>query len=614
MELSKKVIVFIFALCSIFSARSAEDVSFSLNAPMIASVGEAFRIEFELNAKPDSDSFVPPTFENFDVIAGPSVSQGSSIQIVNGEMTKSISYAITYVLLPQKVGTFSIGAASIGVKRRNYTTQQTMIEVREAAERESSAQQNRQGEKESLERRANNTIEKDDLLLRLELSKNSVFKGEPIQAILKLYSRVNVAGSESAKMPAFNGFWSQQVDIEQGPFRETLNGKVYDAYNIVEYLLYPQQGGTLVIEPAELTVIAQVVVRSNRGFDPFFGGGHEVYNVRRALKTPTVKVKVKEFPAGAPSSFTGAVGRYTMSHKLSSTEVAANSAATLQITISGTGNLNFISAPQLSLPSSFELYDTKSEEKIENNASGSVGYRRFDYPFIVRAEGEYDIKPIEFSYFDLERNRYITLSTPTLKMVVTPDESTSASSQQPISVGIKREEVRLLGEDIRFIKLGTPALRSVVAPFVLSKTYWFIVILLLMIATIIYFAVRKYIRDNRNVILVKGKRANKVAIKRFRVAEKYMRELDRRAFYEEMLRALWGYLGDRFNIPVADLTREVVRRELSYRGVPSEADSIIAVIARCEEAQYSPASTAEMKEIYEEGVDAVSKLESAIKR
>ncbi len=613
MSLLRKVLTLIVALLAIFSVHAAEQVSFSLNAPMIVSVGEAFRVEFELNAKPDSDSFVPPTFENFDVVAGPSVSQGSSVQIVNGEMTKSVSYAITYVLIPQKAGTFAIAPATIGVKKKSYTTQRTAIEVRDGAQGSGSAQQhNNSGQSESAESRANRTIEKDDLLLRLELSKKTVYKGEPIRAILKLYSRANIAGSESSKMPAFNGFWSQQMDIEQGPFRETLNGKVYEAYNIAEYLLYPQQGGTLTIEPAELTVVAQVVVQSNRGFDPFFGGGHEVYNVRRALKTPEVKVQVKEFPAGAPSSFSGAVGRYTISHHLSSAEVAANSAVTLQLTISGSGNLNFISAPTISLPSSFELYDVKSEEKIDNKPSGSVGYRRFDYPFIVRAEGEYQIAPIEFTYFDIDKKSYVTLATPPLNIVVLPDKNATIS--QPVAMGVKREEVRLLGEDIRFIKLGSPALRSVVAPFVLSPLYLLAVVLMLIVAVVVYFVVRKYISDKRNIVLVKGKRANKMAIKRFRIAEKYMREQDRRAFYEEMLRGLWGYLGDKFNIPVADLTREVVRKELSRRGASAEADAIITVIARCEEAQYSPATTVEMKDIYEEGIDAISKIESAIKK
>lgn len=609
----KKILLLLVALLAIFSVQ-AEEVSFSTNAPMITSVGEAFRVEFELNAKPDSDSFVPPSFDNFDVVAGPSVSQGSSTQWINGSVTKSISYAITYVLLPQKAGTFAIAPATIAVKGKTYTTQRTMVEVRDGTQGGATISPNgQQGQNESLESRANRTIGKEDLMLRLVLSKKSVYKGEPIRAILKLYSRVSLAGSERSKMPSFNGFWSQQVDIEQGPFRETLDNKVYEVFNIAEYLLYPQQGGTLTIEPAELTVVAQVVVRSNRGFDPFFGGGQEIYNVRRTLKTSEVKVQVKEFPEGAPASFSGAVGRYTLSEKLSSAEVSANSAITLQLTISGTGNLNFISAPTLSLPASFELYDIKSEEKIQNNASGSVGYRRFDYPFIVRAEGDYEVAPVEFSYFDTATKRYVTLSTKPLRIVVTPDKSATVSSQVMGGI-VKREDVKLLGSDIRFIKTDSPRLQRYVAPLVLSPLYFVALLLLVVMAVVLYIAIRNYLRDSRNTVLVRGKRANKVAIRRFRIAEKYMNEQDRRAFYEEMLRALWGYLSDRLNIPVADLTKEGVREVLNGRGASAEADSILAVIARCEEAQYSPVASSEMSEVYGEGVDIVSKIESAIKK
>lgn len=606
----KKIYIFLVALFALFSATAAEEVSFTLNAPMIVSEGETFRIEFELNAKPDDNSFVPPSFEGFDVVAGPSVSQGSSVQIINGEITKSVSYAITYVLVPQSVGNTTIGAATISVKKRSYATQPTIVEVRKG-EQGGASQQGRGGQNESLESRANRTVGKEDLLLRLELSKRSVYRGEPVRAILKLYSRVNIAGSEGAKMPAFNGFWSQQVDIEQGPFRETLNGKVYEAYNIAEYLLYPQQGGTLTIEPAEMTVVVQVMVQSNRGFDPFFGG-HEVYNVRRALKTPEVKVQVKEFPVGAPASFAGAVGRYTMSHKLSASEVTANSALSLQLTISGTGNLNFVKAPELSLPSSFELYDIKTEEKISTSASGSVGYRRFDYPIIVRAEGSYDIAPVAFTYFDTEKAKYVTLTTPQLHISVTPDKN--ATTQPSVALGVKREDVRLLGEDIRFIMLGAPALRSYIAPFILSPLYWVVLVALVALAVVAYIVIRKRIRDSRNMVLIKGRRANKMAIRRLRIAEKYMREQDRRAFYEEMLRALWGYLSDRFNIPVADLTKEGVREELSRRGAEAEAEDIISIITRCEEAQYSPMATVDMGEVYTDGIDVVSKIETALKR
>ncbi len=618
----KTLLKILIAVCAtalgIGSARADEKVTFETNAPMLVSAGEAFRIEFALNAKPDDNSFVPPSFDGFDVLAGPAVSQGSSIRIINGEMSKSINYTITYVLLPQKSGDFRIGAAEAKVKDKTYRTRETIIEVRDNSSGDASgtgqsANRQQDDDNASLESKAGNQIGKDDLMLRLSLSRRNVYKGEPIRATLKLYSRVNVVGSEGAKMPTFNGFWSQELETEQGPFRETVGGKVYEAYNIAEYLLYPQQNGTLRIEPSELTVVVQVVLQSNRGFDPFFGGGHEIYNLRRKLVTPEVTVSVKDFPAGAPASFTGAVGRYTMEAKLSTDRLEANSAATATVKISGTGNLNFLQAPKLELPASFELYDVKSDESLRTNGSGNTGYRRFEYPFIARAEGDYTIPPIEFTYFNPETEKYVTLSSQAFPIAITPDRNGGGASQGVTTVA-KKEDVRLLGNDIRFIKLGNPALRSHVTPLVLSPLYFIVAAAILILFAAVYAAMRKHIRDSRNTALVKGRRANKVAVQRFRTAAKYMKEQNRHAFYEEMLRALWGYLSDRFNIPVADLTKESVREELARRGAHDEARLITEIISECEEAQYSPSASVRMDEVYAEGIDIISRIESAIKR
>ena len=618
----KTLLKILIAVCAtalgIGSARADEKVTFETNAPMLVSAGEAFRIEFALNAKPDDNSFVPPSFDGFDVLAGPAVSQGSSIRIINGEMSKSINYTITYVLLPQKSGDFRIGAAEAKVKDKTYRTRETIIEVRDNSSGDASgagqsANRQQDDDNASLESKAGNQIGKDDLMLRLALSRRNVYKGEPIRATLKLYSRVNVVGSEGAKMPTFNGFWSQELETEQGPFRETVGGKVYEAYNIAEYLLYPQQNGTLRIEPSELTVVVQVVLQSNRGFDPFFGGGHEIYNLRRKLVTPEVTVSVKDFPAGAPASFTGAVGKYTMEAKLSTDRLEANSAATATVKISGTGNLNFLQAPKLELPTSFELYDVKSDESLRTNGSGNTGYRRFEYPFIARAEGDYTIPPIEFTYFNPETEKYVTLSSQAFRIAITPDRNGGGASQGVTTVA-KKEDVRLLGNDIRFIKLGSPALRSHVTPLILSPLYFIVAAAILILFAAVYAAMRKHIRDSRNTALVKGRRANKVAVQRFRTAAKYMKEQNRHAFYEEMLRALWGYLSDRFNIPVADLTKESVREELARRGAHDEARLITEIISECEEAQYSPSASVRMDEVYAEGIDIISRIESAIKR
>ena len=293
--------------------------------------------------------------------------------------------------------------------------------------------------------------------------------------------------------------------------------------------------------------------------------------------------------------------------------MAANSAANIDLKISGTGNIGFVQEPKITLPATFELYDVKSTEQIRTTAAGSSGFRRFEYPFIARAEGDYTIAPIEFTYFSPESRQYVTLTSESFAVTITPDKSSPASSPTVTTI-VGKQDVRLLGSDIRFIKLTRPNLHAVVAPLVFSPLYFVIVVAMLLLSVVLYFVIGKRIRDSHNTALVKGRRANKVAVQRFRAAERYMREQNRHAFYEEMLRALWGYISDRFNIPVADLTKETIREELTRRGAVDQAKDIISIISLCEEAQYSPVESATMNEIYGRGIDIVSKIESVVKK
>ncbi len=586
-----------------------EKVSFEVKAPMVVAKGEAVRIEFSLNAKPDEGSFTAPSFEGFDVIAGPAVSQGSSIQIVGGQMTRSSNYTITYVLLPQQEGNFTINAASVRVGKSEYKTKALPIEVVDEVPSGSGGKQAAQsGQTADVQQQ----VGKDDILLRMVLSRTTAFKGEPIRATLKLYYRVNLRGDNGSKFPSFNGFWAQEIEQDGQPQRERYNGKVYETQIIKEYLLYPQQSGELTIEPAELNVVAQVMVQSPNP-DPFFGGGHEVYDVRRSLRTAPVKVTVRDLPTGAPASFSGAVGKFAMASNVPSTELAANSAATYTIKISGTGNLSFVQAPKLTLPSSFEQYNVKTTESMKTTAAGTTGYRQFEYPFIARAEGEYEIAPVEFTYFNPDIKQYITLSTARLSINVTPDAGGGGSAQ--VVTGLSKEDVKLLGQDIRFIKLGRGNLHLQGRPFMGSTLYFVLLAAIVGVFAGAYVALRKRIRDRQNAVLMRGKRANKVAVQRFRTAAKFMKEENRHAFYEEMLRALWGYMSDKFNIPVANLTKENVREELNKRGVSQELSQCFSeIISRCDEAQYSPLAGARMCDVYNEGVDFISKLESVIKK
>ena len=612
-RLFRHILLLLTTLSCIGAVHAADTHTFEINTPLIVTAGEMFRVEFVLDTNnPDDGSFTPPDFAGLDILAGPTTSTGFEFQSINGVTSQKKTCTITYVVVAQNAGNITIGSASISVDGKSYTTKATPIEVVDGGAERQQQQQGRAAEQGNA---VQNKVAKDDIVLRLNLSRTNVYKGEPIRASLTLYTRASIVGFEDVKLPSFNGFWSQELPVDNyKPQRETLDGKVYDSQIIKEYLLYPQQSGSLTIESADITAIARVVIQNARNFDPFFGGGAEEYNVKRKLSTGNITVKVDELPAGAPASFAGAVGEFTISAEMPPAQIKANSAATYTVKVSGTGNLTFLQAPTLTLPSSFEAYSVRNTESIRSTTQGTTGYRQFEYPFIARAEGEYDIPAVEFSFFSPQKGAYVTLATEPLKMEVSPDVSGDNRPAQVVASPSK-EDVRQLGTDIRFIKMGRAALRKEAAPLMFSTTYFVLLFAILALFAALYFALRKMIRDSKNTVLVRNRRANKVAIQRFRAAERHMQAGDRQAFYKEMLHAFWGYMSDKLNIPVADLTKESIREELQRRGVTAdEAQRFTDIMTRCDEAQYSPSTSVEMNEVYTEGVRLISHIESIVKR
>ena len=604
-------------LLAAVGALAAETPRLELSAPLTVALGKPFSVEFTLNAAPDENTFRAPSFEGFDLLAGPAVARGSSVSFINGKMSKSEQYTYTFVLLPKTAGNVTIGAAEARVDGELLRSQPQPVEVVDEGGAAPQGADARRPEREERQTAADRVAE-DDVLLRAVVSKRTVYKNEPLHVTYKLYTRVPFVDYSFEAAPAFNGFWAQDLTRKRNNVqsnRETFNGKVYETYVLGDWLLYPQQAGTLAIEPMGMTVVAQIVVQS-RNRDPFFGGGHEVYNVPRKVRSQPMSVTVKPLPAGAPAGFSGAVGDFRLETVPPDGRLAANSGATYTVRISGSGNLTFVQAPTLTLPGSFEQYNVKTTESINASAAGITGYRQFEYPFIARAEGDYEIAPVLFSYFDPVRGEYRTLSSKAVPVEVLPDAKGGSTETVVLQGrGLSKEEVKLLGEDIRFIKLGAAQLGPERRPLLFSGLYWGLLVLIAAFFGGLYVLLRRRIRESQNVVLVRGRRANKVALQRFRAARRYMETQDRHAFYEEMLRALWGYMGDKFNIPVANLTKENVREELHKRGIPQEeSQRFTAIITRCDEAQYAPAASTSMQEVYTEGVELISEIESRIKR
>lgn len=601
MKVLQRVSLVLVALFTTLS--SWAQVTFRAEAPALTAVGQPFRIEFTMDAEPDRDSFKAPDFSNFDVLAGPSVSTGRSVQFVNGHQTSSYSCTYTYVLMPTTAGKFSIGAASVSVDGASYKSNTLLIEV--IAEKEDSRG-------DSSKEDNSGTVSNDDVLLRFKVSDTDVYKGEAIRASLVLYTRVSISEVSDIHIPSFDGFWSQELTFDNTPSREEYDGKIYETYKVTELLLSPQQCGTLTLAPATMSVRIPVEVQSNRTYDPIFGG-RQIHYVNRELSSIPTNITVREFPKGAPRSFNGAVGDFRISWRMPSSEVECNSASQIEVTISGNGNLKFITAPTVLLPESFEVYDTKIMDNITVSTSGTSGSITYTYPFVPRSVGEFTINPIEFSFFNPTTGEYQTLATDSFTLTVTDDGSQPSDSASVGHPGYG-SSMRQLDRDIRFIHTGRLPQNSA-GVLLFSPIYWLLVVVIVALFIISFVLLRKRIRDSRNVVARRMKHADKVAVQRLRMAERSMSESDRHGFYEEMLRAMWGYISDKFNIPVSNLTKERIREELYRRGVAtSVAEAFCEIISRSEEAQYAPSTDSQMSEVYSEAVDIISKIEDVVKR
>lgn len=604
----RKIILSIFALFSVISAYS--QVKFEVHAPLSVTVGERFRIEFTLTNAQGSN-FVSPSVTGADLIAGPSVANGSQTTIINGQQSSTTTQTYTFIAVAQGSGSVKVGTASVLANNKSYTSKPLTIEVHGSS---SGAQGGNGGSNAGAGGGAATAFSASDALLRMEVSKTDVFKGEAVVATLKLYTRVPIVGVEDVKYAAFNGFWTQELTADGQPVRATLNGKAYTAQVVRQWLVYPQKAGMLEIEQNEFTVVAQFQTQGGGGggslFDEFFGDlGGRTEMVKRKLIAPAVKINVKELPKPEPANFSGAVGKFTMESSISANSLPANESGNIKLKITGSGNFPLIMTPEISLPAALEKFEVKMSEEIKYTTSGATGSKTFDYPFITRAEGDYTIDPIEISYFDVASKSYKTLSSGAFNITVTKGTGGGQTAGAFIS-GVTKEDLKMLGQDIRFIKVGKPEFKSKDDKFLWSIGFFLAFGVIIVMFIVMVFMMQKMISQRADVARVKNKKANKVAIRRLKRSHGYMVANDKDKFYEEMLRALWGYIGDKLTIEVADLTKEHVQRQLEQRGVSAEqATEFLNLISQCEYAQYSPSDDSNMSTLYNKALDIIGNME-----
>jgi hypothetical protein len=610
--MKRKLIFLSLLILSSWIVRADDPVRFTASAPSTVIMDRPFQLVYTVNAS--GRDLRVPEINNFDILAGPFQSSSSSIQIINGRQSASESNSFTYTLQPQKTGTFTIPSASIIVGGQKYTSNGVSIKVLPADAAQKS-QGGGQGGAQAASKSGSQAISNDNIFIRTEVSKTNVYEQEAILVTYKLYTLVDVVQFTNAKLPDFSGFMKQDIDQNKNAqlSYENFNGKNYGTIVLSQVLLYPQHAGVIEIGKANFEAVIRVQNRAQVRsiFDDFFDS---YTNVSKKIIAPFSRITVNALPANKPASFKGTVGHFNMNANISATQTKANDAITLKINITGAGNMKLIKNPAIKFPDGFETYDPKVTNNFKTASSGVTGSKTIEYMFIPRHSGNFEIPATEFSYFDTQDKSYKVLTTPAYKLQVAKGDG----AESPTVVGnyVDKEDVKQLGKDIRYIVTDKIELTKEEEPLFGSLICWLMYLIPLIISLVLFVFFRKQVIENANVSLVKNKKANKVAQKRLKLAQKLLKEGNKDKFYEEVMKATWTYLSDKLSIPVASLTKESVESELTNHNVDlAVINKFIQILNTCEFARYAPNSgQQEMGNLYDETMLAISDLEELYKK
>ena len=585
--------------------------SIQVQAHKVVSIDEQFNVTFVIEgAKPTDFNWEPGA--DFELVWGPQQGRSTSVQIINGKRTESSQTTYSYILRPLKVGKFTLAKASAKVKGDEIYSSPHTIEVVSSGSSSGQSSQPSQNQSSRPQSQQGN-ISDSDLFLRLSLNRSDVVVGEPITATIKLYQRVNISGFEGVSFPSFNGFWSQEIEAPSNiEFqRETYDGQIYNVAVLRKFLLIPQHQGRLNIDPAELVCLVSVRVSSggNSIFDGFFD---EYRNVRKKVQTKPVTVNVSALPAGAPASFGGGVGEFSISASVSKDTVKTHEAASLIVTVSGKGNVALLEAPKVSLPPDMEVYDTKVTSNIA--PGGMSGTRKYEYPFIPRSHGDFVIEPIKYAYYDVNQKKYVTLETQPIALTVLKGNDTGSSATVVVP-GSSQKDVKNLDSDVRYINVKDPLLVAKGHFLVGSGLFWIIVTLLVAAATALWLLLRRMAARRADVAGMKNRKATKMALKRLQLAATFLKQNLYTAFYEELHKALLGFIADKLMIPASELSKDKISDALKDGNVPQEdINAFIDILDACEFARYSPSTGNDaMAAHYAAATEVISAIDSSMK-
>lgn len=589
----------------------ADDVTFVASAPKSVVVNQRFRLTYTVNTTDAKEPLISE-IPGFELLMGPSVSSESSYSNYNGQQTSSVSVTFTYVLLAKEEGTFTIPAAKITAAGKELTSNTLTVKVLP----EGQNPQGTQGQQGSA-RQGNNSanIGDQDLFVRATLSKSSAYEQEAVLLTYKVYSAVNLTNL-SYPSPELKGFNIQEVDLPQSKQFELdhYNGRNYNTVVWRQFVLFPQESGELEIPAVDFEAV--VAVQNRRNIDPFemmFNGFPGYVNVNKNLRSNSLKLNVQKLPEGRPADFSGAVGDFSINSTISSTDLKTNSEFTLKVIVKGTGNMRLIGNPTMELPTEFEAYDPVIENKFRLTSNGFQGEKVYEYLVTPKANGTYTLPGAKFSFFNPDTKQYQTLESKAIDVKVAKGEDNTGVSAG--TVVVSKEKGKILATDIRHIKFDNDIPQKDDELFFTSRLYILLYIVPTALLVIFLVVYRKKVAENANVSLVRTKKANKVAVKRLKLAKKLMMGNHVNEFYDEILKAMWGYTSDKLSIPVSQLSKDNIANELAGRGVSEELiTNFKELLNEAEFARYAPGDKgAAMDKVYTMSASVISKMENSIK-
>ncbi len=578
----------------------------SVSVPSHVQAGENFRLAYTINNQDVEDFRAGNIPEGLELIAGPYTSQQSSYQMVNGHTTSSSSITFTYTLYATKDGSYNIPPAHARIRGRNVASRAVRVMVSGRARNTGGTPRMHQDESAPAIQSAGSRISDKDLFIKVTANKKRVHEQEPVLLTYKVYTLVDLTQLEG-KMPDLTGFHSQEIPLpRQKSFHvERVNGKTYRAVTWSQYLMYPQMTGSLKIPSI---TFKGIVVQENRNVDPFeafFNGGSGYVEVKRNIVAPGMTIQVDPLPT-KPAGFSGGVGKFNISAQLSKKEVKAGDPVTLRVVVGGTGNLKLIKQPEPVFPKGFDKYDPKVTDKTKLTNAGVGGNMVYDFLVVPRNQGEYDIPPVAFTYYDVDANAYKTIRTQGFHLSVAPGDGKGETDSYDA----------LKDNDIHDIKSGDTTVHPIGDIFYGSAAYWISLVIPLVAFIGLLIVFRRRAIENADIVKMRGKRATKIARRRLKNASRLMFAHKQAEFYDEVLRALWGYAGYKLNMSVESLSRDNIKDNLMQHGVPAESvEKFIMALDECEFERYAPGDAAgNMEKTFQSAMTAIMEIENVMNR